>query len=245
MNSRIHSCFGTACSRVAMCMSELSSDSVIVFYCCLFIVGLPTDPQLVTRTLASGKNSCRLLQLSWLPRASSIHPIPSQDQYSAVLVEFPDILCSRGTDQLAQHTITHHICTTGPLVSARPRRLPLDCLRLVKEEFDHMLDLGIVQPSSNFILQFTTDIRYIAGSANAAADALSCIVFANIQTSTTAIDFAAMARAQQEDLAKSTALPSLTLRATPLPTADVTLLCDISHGTPRPYHASGFSSHCL
>ena len=76
---------------------------------------------------------------------TSIHPIPSQDPYSAVLVEFPDILCSRGTDQPAQHTITHHICTTGPLVSARPRRLPLDCLRLVKEEFDHMLDLGIVQ----------------------------------------------------------------------------------------------------
>ena len=80
---------------------------------------------------------------------TSIHPIPSQDQYSAVLAEFPDILCSRGTDQPAQHTITHHIRTTGPLVSARPRRLPLDCLRLVKEEFDHMLDLGIVQPSSS------------------------------------------------------------------------------------------------
>ena len=79
----------------------------------------------------------------------SIHPIPSQDQYSAVLVEFPDILCSRGTDQPAQHTITHHIRTTGPLVSARPRRLPLDCLRVAKEEFDPVRDLGIVQPSSS------------------------------------------------------------------------------------------------
>ena len=60
---------------------------------------------------------------------------------------------------------------------------------------------------------------------------------ANLPTSTTAIDFAAMARVQQEDLAKSTAPPSLTLRATPPPR---TLLCDISHGAPRPYVTQAF-----
>ena len=60
---------------------------------------------------------------------------------------------------------------------------------------------------------------------------------ANLPTSTTAIDFAAMARVQQEDLAKSTAPPSLTLRATPPPR---TLLCDISHGAPRPYVPQAF-----
>ena len=49
-----------------------------------------------------------------------------------------------------------------------------------------------------------------------------------------------MARAQQEDLAQSTAPPSQTLRTTPLPTADVTLLCDISTGTPRPYVPQAF-----
>ena len=46
-----------------------------------------------------------------------------------------------------------------------------------------------------------------------------------------------MARVQQEDLAKSTAPPSLTLRATPPPR---TLLCDISHGAPRPYVPQAF-----
>ena len=46
-----------------------------------------------------------------------------------------------------------------------------------------------------------------------------------------------MAGAQQEDLAKSTAPPSLTLRATPPPR---TLLCHISHGAPRPYVPQAF-----
>ena len=79
----------------------------------------------------------------------SIPFLDSQDPYSAVLVEFPDILCPRGTDQPAQHTITHHIRTTGRPVSARPHRLPPDRLHVAKEEFDHMLDLEIVQPSSS------------------------------------------------------------------------------------------------
>ena len=59
----------------------------------------------------------------------------------------------------------------------------------------------------DFISQFTTDIHYIAGSANTAADTLSHAEVANLQTSTIpANDFAAMARAQQEVLVQSSYL---------------------------------------
>ena len=47
------------------------------------------------------------------------------------------------------HDVTHHIETTGPPVSARPRRLALERLRVAKQEFEHMLQLGIIRPSSS------------------------------------------------------------------------------------------------
>ena len=79
----------------------------------------------------------------------SLPSLDSQDPYSAVLAEFPGILRPRMKEQPCQHTVTHHIRTTGPPVSARPRRLPPDRLRIAKQEFDHMLDLGIIRPSSS------------------------------------------------------------------------------------------------
>ena len=75
--------------------------------------------------------------------------LDSQDPYAAVLAEFPELLRPRATDQPTQHAVTHHIRTTGPPVSARPRRLHSDRLRVAKQEFDHMLDLGIIRPSSS------------------------------------------------------------------------------------------------
>ena len=48
-----------------------------------------------------------------------------------------------------KHSVLHHIATTGPPVHARPRRLPPERLRIAKHEFDHMVELGIVRPSSS------------------------------------------------------------------------------------------------
>ena len=63
--------------------------------------------------------------------------------------DFPGILHPRTKEQPCQHTVTHHIRTTGPSVSARPCHLSPDCLCIAKQEFDHMLDLGIIRPSSS------------------------------------------------------------------------------------------------
>ena len=48
-----------------------------------------------------------------------------------------------------KHDVTHHIETKGPPVAARPRRLAADKLGIARNEFDHMLDLGIIRPSSS------------------------------------------------------------------------------------------------
>ena len=73
----------------------------------------------------------------------------ANDPYASVLAEFPNILHPRAPEQPVQHSVTHHIRTTGPLVSARPRRLPPDRLCAAKQEFNHMLDLGVIRPSSS------------------------------------------------------------------------------------------------
>nr|VZI46866.1 unnamed protein product [Spirometra erinaceieuropaei] len=48
-----------------------------------------------------------------------------------------------------KHTVTHHISTTGPPKSCRPRRLAPDRLKIAKAEFDHMLELGIIWQSDS------------------------------------------------------------------------------------------------
>ena len=45
--------------------------------------------------------------------------------------------------------MVHHIETRGPPVAARPRRLTGDKLDIARNEFQHMLDLGIIRPSSS------------------------------------------------------------------------------------------------
>ncbi len=47
-----------------------------------------------------------------------------------------------------KHSVTHHIETTGPPVSSRTRRLAPERLNIARKEFDHMLELGIIRPSS-------------------------------------------------------------------------------------------------
>lgn len=47
------------------------------------------------------------------------------------------------------HTVVHHILTKGQLPFARPRRLDAVRHKAAQTEFEHMLDLGICQPSAS------------------------------------------------------------------------------------------------
>ena len=85
-----------------------------------------------------------------------------------------------------------------------------------------------------FIVQFTSDIRYIKGTTTTAADALSRLDVGSLHTTSTAINFKAMAEAQLTDPPPDGAAPSLTLSHVPVPTSGAMLLCDTSTGDPRP-----------
>ena len=70
--------------------------------------------------------------------------MPTND-FTAILAEFPTITQPCSKNRLIKHDITHHINRTGPPVSARPRQLVPERLKTAREEFEHMLELGIIR----------------------------------------------------------------------------------------------------
>ena len=67
----------------------------------------------------------------------------------AILAEFPAATQPCNMGQPIKHDVTHHITTTGPPVTGRTRRLAQERLQIARQEFYHMLELGIIRPSSS------------------------------------------------------------------------------------------------
>ena len=79
----------------------------------------------------------------------TILPRSPANEFAAVLSDFPTLTQLQPTTASPKHTVTHHINTTGPPVFSRARRLAPERLRIARQEFEHMLELGIIQPSSS------------------------------------------------------------------------------------------------
>ncbi len=79
----------------------------------------------------------------------TVTPQNNTNPFLKLLSEFPSVTQPCSTDRPIKHTVTHHIDTTGPAVFGRTRRLAPERLQVAKQEFNHMLQLGIIQPSSS------------------------------------------------------------------------------------------------
>lgn len=73
------------------------------------------------------------------------HPEP----YSSILQRFSSVIRPPSTLPTVTTDVRHYIPTRGPPVSDRPRRLTPEKLLIARKEFQHMLDLGIIRPSSS------------------------------------------------------------------------------------------------
>ena len=73
----------------------------------------------------------------------------ASNPFLSLLSEFPALTQACAADHPIKHDVVHYIETTGPPVSARARRLAPERLRIARAEFDHMLELGIIRPSSS------------------------------------------------------------------------------------------------
>ena len=94
----------------------------------------------------------------------------------------------------------------------------------------------------DYISQFSTDIRHVKGNDNSVADALSRIEIDSI-TSPPTLDFKKLAEEQQQDEDLRTLLQSdtsLKLENHYFPLEDITLCCDKSTDTPRPFVPKAF-----
>ena len=78
----------------------------------------------------------------------SFNPLFSSNPFHSLLLDFPELTQSF-IDTPIKHDVVHHIVTSGPPVSSSTRRFPPECLTVAKLEVDHMLELGIVRPSSS------------------------------------------------------------------------------------------------
>ncbi|KAH9578573.1 hypothetical protein MS3_00004718 [Schistosoma haematobium] len=98
-------------------------------------------------------DSCTNLQIQGIQSDYHIHSIkidtPGNDIFATILSKFPKITKPDYSENTVQHSVVHRIITKGQPTSARPRRLPPDKLNVAKAEFDHMMQLGMIRPSSS------------------------------------------------------------------------------------------------
>ena len=88
--------------------------------------------------------------VSQVPSPSpTLLPRNPKTTFEAILSEFPAVTQPCSTEKPVKHDVTHHITTTGPPITSRTRCLAPERLQIARREFDHMLELGIIRPSSS------------------------------------------------------------------------------------------------
>ncbi len=83
------------------------------------------------------------------PFTQSNNPPDPSNPYLNILADFPAVTRVCSSNRLIQHDVTNHINTTGHPVTARTRQFAPERLKIAKKEFEHMLPLGIIHPSSS------------------------------------------------------------------------------------------------
>ena len=85
------------------------------------------------------------------PSSAPLSPLPDApaDSYINLLGEFPSLMLPPNQEHVAKHSGQHHITTRGAPVHAKVRRLTGYRLTDAKQEFEHMMQLGIVRPSTS------------------------------------------------------------------------------------------------
>lgn len=80
----------------------------------------------------------------------SLTPLPnSSNPFTSIISQYSTILQPTNYHQSIKYSVTHHLITTGPPVHSQACRFSPDKLSVAHNEFEHMLQLGIIRPSSS------------------------------------------------------------------------------------------------
>ena len=69
-------------------------------------------------------------------------------RFTEFIKGFPDIVKPNFQKNIS-HNVTHHIITNGPPVHAKPMRLPIEKFKYARKEFNQVMQLDIIRPSSS------------------------------------------------------------------------------------------------
>ena len=69
--------------------------------------------------------------------------------FTALIADYPTVFQPHLSCHSIEHNIVHHIHTDGPPVNAQPRRLAPEKLKAARQELEHMLEQGVIRPSSS------------------------------------------------------------------------------------------------
>ena len=84
-----------------------------------------------------------------LSRVLSLLPKQLVSQCKRILWDVPTISHPYSNNMEIKHNVTHHIVMNWPPMCAPPRQLPPEWLKIAHHEFEHMMVVGIIRPSSS------------------------------------------------------------------------------------------------
>lgn len=114
-----------------------------------FLTHFDLDVSMRHHRLIDSKTRLSILGVLSTVAPTGIRTLLPSCPYARILEDFPEVTRPCNLKQPPKHSVTHHIVTRGPPVAARPRRLFGERLATAKREFEHMLELGIIRPSSS------------------------------------------------------------------------------------------------
>lgn len=69
--------------------------------------------------------------------------------YDTIIANFPSLTQPCKTERPVKHDVQHFITTTGRPVHVHASHLAPEKLQVARQEFQHMMDLGLIRPSSS------------------------------------------------------------------------------------------------
>ncbi len=98
--------------------------------------------------ILSNDKSCHSLQVA-NSSVHGIHNVANDNDFSALLTKFPDILTPTFSNPTAKHGVVYYIPTEGPPIHSRTCWLPQKKLAIACDEFRTTEDMGIIRRSTS------------------------------------------------------------------------------------------------
>ena len=105
---------------------------------------------MATRSLVDGNAELTAKGITSIYKSTGIcAAIPDAIGLQELITKFPTLTTPFKHSDEVRHTAKHYIITSGPPTHASPRRLHPEKYKIAKDEFQHMLQLGNIRPSSS------------------------------------------------------------------------------------------------